>query len=464
MSINLTTLHTLLAAALTEHQAASPRIAEDNPANGFTETELWHGKGIFTSADQYPALDMAAKLNGTQIAVDIEQNRRAGLEAGKADTSAKRHVESRARAARKAQIDALAASPVVPASDRLAAAWLVVLPMSEIVTKIAQSKKAWASRFLGSNVDDVAQIALEQMVLVLAKGDDDLAVLKISADELGGIIARTGQVPTDQVIDKDAKRERKAVAKGRKWLMGMANNRVMGALSDTYTAQLNERCESIDLVATVMHNINGAGEDPTTTHFKASKAPSMMGTRFQRPGSFDGNWLATAISAAITDRGLDQLTEIMLDDERRQTNGAFQWSENAEAVFLSTPGGNGAWQWSLVCTATAQLNRAANRRGEAAAAHARNLFAWLPSFIMAVIDAFDQYEDTLVENYIGGEPLARMTSVFEQFLTKPAERAPRLGLRPALNYATAEDAAAALTEHLAMLVDGVDFASSVAHA
>jgi hypothetical protein len=446
MSKTMTELTALLAVALAERQAAKPYNAEDNPLAHLTVRELAFGRGIRKTADHHPAVNMATKLNGTSVlAVEIEQARRDGLDAGRNDTGMRRHAAARARAARKAQYDKLAASPTVPSKQRLDAAWSVVFPLTEIVDKIAESKRLWAERFLGSAADDIAQNAIEQMVLVMAKDDRDLTMLRRAAEELGGAVERSGRLPTDQVVDDAAKTERRQLAKARKWLMGMANNRVMGALVDAYTDQKNLRWENIDLIATVMASISGVGNDPMTANFMANKAPLMLGSRFQRPGGFDPNWLVAAISAGITERKLDRLAELMLDDERRRTDGAFLWSENAEAVFLAGP--DGAWKWSLVCQATAHVADPRSARARAARMHARNLFEWLPGFIVEVIESFDLRATEHVE-YVDGQVRALMSSPFEQ-LRRPAKRE---GLRPALTFATAEDAAAALTRYLSVWI------------
>ena len=68
-----------------------------------TLADIVHGAGL-DHQDMRPALDMTAKGGGA-----MERVRRVGLEAGKADKSAKRMAANRARAERKAQFDAIAA-------------------------------------------------------------------------------------------------------------------------------------------------------------------------------------------------------------------------------------------------------------------------------------------------------------------------------------------------------------------
>ena len=454
---------TLLAAALSVQGDAKEYRAEDNPATTYSLLNLVHGRGVDKSTDHHPAVSMPAKTDGeSTVAIEIERARRAGLEAGHVDKSAQRMATARTRAARKAQIDALVASPTIPSAERLRSAWEVVAPLSEIVDKIALSKRQWASRYLGSSVDDIGQMAIEAMVLVMAKDERDLSVLKQAAEELGGITRSTGRVPGDQ-LDDDELKERKALTKARKWLMGMANNRVMGALVDSYTSQSNLRWDNIDLIATVMASISGVGDDPESSRFKADRAPVMLGGRFQRPGSFNPESLTVAMNAAITERKLDRLVELLLDNTR--SDGSFKWTDNAEAVFLAT---GGQWQWDLVVKATEKLAEPRRARADAARVHARNQFAWLPSMIASAVRAFDyerienadeQAWPTTWTDQVNGGQRALLASEFEGYY----EEAPRSTARPALVYATPAQAAEELSRSIEALT-GADLVSSVVFA
>lgn len=443
-----------IAAALDERARAKPVRAEDNPLGNHDLKRLTQGKGVRTGADQIPAQNMAEHGG---LALDMEEARVAGLKDGRADKSAQRMRAARARAARKVQIDQIATKPVQPSAARMTAAWLVLMPLVPIIERIALSKRQWASRFLGSIADDIAQMAVESTALVLAKSDHDLEVLRVAAEELGGETSRTGRVPADQVTDEQ-RQERRRVAKARKWLMGVANNRVMGALVDAYTDQRNLRWDNIDVIATVMASINGVGDDPLMASFKADRAPAMLGAKYQRPGSIDPALLSQAITAAITERRLDPITEILLHEDNRRSNGQVKWSACAEAIFLVSPGEHGPWMWDAVVRATAGMGDERRARGVAARTHVQNLFAWLPGFIVDVVQSFDIHQI----GYAGAHR-AVMASHFELFYaSEPSEH--RELLRPALTFASTQEAAAAIAEHLAILVAGEDVVRSVMFA
>lgn len=420
---------------------------EDNPLAGQDITALMHGVGVRTSADQHPAV--------LKPGLAMEQARLAGLRAGQIDRSAKRMAASRARAERKAQFDAIAAIPLRPGRERLTQAWEVVTPLTPVITRGAKAKHAWASRFLGSSADDLPSMVIESTVLVLAKSDKDLDLLARAACELGQQLRDTGRMPGEQMSEEERK-ERREMARARKWLMGLVNNRLMGALVDSYTSQRNLRWDNIDLIATVMASITGPEDDPFIKRHKADRAPAFLGTRFPAPGRLDANLLATTIGAAITERGLDPLVELLLDTERVRTDGAFSWAEYAEEVFALSPT-NGAEVWSLVYRATEHLLNPRRARADAARTHVRHLFEWLPGLVVSAVQAFDF--EVVAHSTFCQHQTAMLASQFEQHVH--GER----GLaRPALVYASPAEAAQAITEHLAILVSGQDLVASMVFA
>lgn len=469
-TINKTERIEALIVALSEREKAkSINVPEDNPFATHSLTDLSHG--LMKTADNTPAVNMATKVRTTgenPDVKDIEDSAAFVLEAarfevakeGSADKSARRMAEAKARAERKAGFDKIAASTITPDPERMQRAWLVVVHLVPIITRIAKSKQRWANRMLGGNADDIPSLALEQMALALARQDRfDLDVLTVAAEQLG--ISQRG-IPGDQaaplVTDTD---QVKKVKRARKWLMGMVNNRVMGAVVDSYTSQANLRWENLDILGTVMANVNGVGDDPFTNRFKADRAPAFLGTRFPAPGGIDGNLLATAIMAAITEHGLDPLVEFMLDEENRRTDGLVKWTESAEAIFRLTPGGYGEWMWDQVVAATADHDPRwrDRRRGVAARDHVRNLFDWLPGFVLSAVEAFDYQFRAWSDTNMGR---AMMSSDFEQYLNaQPDKREP---LAPALKYATPREAAEVLVEYIACLTTGNDLMVSAVNA
>lgn len=441
-----------LAAALNEREAAkSASVPEDNPYANHTLKDLSHG--MRSSADNFPAVNMVAK-SGTPAALELEGSRFAVAEEGKQDKSAKRMAVAKQRQDRRSEFEKIAKIKTEPDPERLQQAWLVVYWLVPIVTKIAKSKQRWANRLLGANADDIPQMALEAMAVMLAKQTKfEYDVLKVAAEQLN---KSARGIPGDQTVDETEPAERKQIKKARKWLMGMVNNRVQGALTDSYTDTKNLKWENLDIIGTVVASINGVGDDPMLARFKSDRAPAFLGTRFQRPGGVDANALAMALTGAITAKGLDPLVEYLLDDDHRRTDGKVKWSECAQDIFLLTPGGYGQWMWDQVVAATDDHEHGRRRRGIAAREHVKNLFGWMPSLITAIVDAFDP-------QFIGFSTVghrAVVASDFELYYLgdKPGDEImeTREIMQPALRYATVDEAATALAEYLSTLTDWKD--------
>ena len=450
-------IHVLIA-ALKEREKAKKKVKpEDNPLVNHTLEQLTDGVGVAKSADHFPAVNMAAQAPDNPAAFSMESQRIADRTKGRENTSAKRMAQHRDRAQRKVEFDRIAKARFTPEPERMDKAWLIVFHMVEIITKIAKEKQSWANRLLGSAADDVPQMAIEKMAMVLAKSDKDLDLLLEAAEQLGEKTKITGRIPGDQMadLDKEEKTHRRQLRKARKWLMGMANNRVMGALVDAYTDQRNLRWDNLDIITTVMASIGGTGSDPMTSRFKHDRAPAMVGSKFQEPGGIDPALLAAGINAAITARQLDPLVEFILDEDHRRVNGSVRWSEFAQDIFLLDPSQEGEWMWAVLYNATLDHRHARKARGDAARQHVRNLFAWLPGLVSSLVDSFDPH-------FIGWhDGRAILSSDFELFLPEGPKREDgtdiRLNLEPALKYATVEEAARDLVEHLAVLTTGTEY-------
>lgn len=455
-----------LAAALEEHKRAKVYRPEDNPFVSHDVASMATA-GLLKASDKHPARNMAqVDRDGDTMGHELEEARFEGLAQAKTDKSLKRKATARARAARKLAFDEIVNSPSQPDEARMKQAWAVMAHLFPTVVRIAEGKRRWAGRYLGDVADDVAGNVLESMALMLAKSDQDLEVLEVAAEQIATQLKTKGGVPGDQ-LSEDEKAERKQIAKARKWLMQVTNNRVMDTMIDVYFRSHNLRWQNIDLVATIMANINGVGDDPMMSRFKADRAPAFMGFRFQRPGGIDPSLLATAINAAIAERGLDVMAELLLTNTR--ADGAFKWRKHAEDVFRSAPDGDGEWLWQAVVNATTGRNRdgkewtmdrARKARGDAARQYVRNEFDWLPGFIVSVIEAFDQHMIGWSMQGPGGRPNAVMASDFELYYL-PEEPEKRQPLRPVLKYATASEAAEALIEHMAALITGADMVRGV---
>lgn len=475
----------LLSVALNVTEQANVHIPGENPMDTHDLADIKHGWGVRKGADHrvakpmMPEPDDIKPLDMEWFADDPEgateayerqwkdqaayrtdvEGRREGLKEGREETGKNRKRTARARATRRAQIEKIAASPVRPDPERLERAWSVVVPMSGIVEKIAASKEAWASRYLGSvRSEDIPSQTIEKMVLMLAKSDEDLDLLAMAATQLGSETRRKGTLPGHQPT-KEEKSEANKMAKARKWLMAVTNTLVMNTLADAYREATALNWENIDTIDTVMATVNGKGEDPLVNRHKADRAPAMLGSKWQRPDGINPDALAMVIAAAITEHHLDPLTELLINEDNLRTDGAFRWAEHAEEVFLACP--DGEEKWKIVVRATEGLADPKAARADAARRYTRIVFDWLPSLIVAAVRAFD-YENTETVMFVDGQIRSRVRNEIDYYLG--GYKTSRNPLRPTLTYATPEEAARAIVENLSVLITGEDLARGITHA
>lgn len=418
-----------LAVVIDTSRKAKPYVAEENPVGAKTLDDLMAGMGV----DQFRDLMPQRNKDGWMGDEKVNQVIIDGLEARKEKGVRTRQVRSRARAERMAQINAVTEAPQRPDEARMTQAWAIMRPLVPVIARIAKGKAAWAKRYLGTMQDDVSQGAITRYALYLAKSDLDLDVYLRAAGQLADEIDR---IPGNQAVDKDASKQRKREAKARKSLMSLCNHMVMTTLVDLYRDQNNLRWENIDIIETVMASVNGKGDDPAFSNFQVNKPPSMQGSRMPAPGALHPDVLRIAISAAVTDRGLDRMVELFLSS--MNTNGSFPWTANAEQVFLCLPNGEAAWH--AVALATSHHADPAHSRAQAARLYARKQFAWMPWFIGAVIDA-------CTPQRIGYNATTNRAIIASAF-----EASEVAGLVPTVTFECVRDAAEALAHALACVL------------
>lgn len=452
-----------VSSALTELNVAQNPDADraDNPYADHELPDLVTGVDVY--ADNIPARSMAPASSAGWV---MEAGRLEGLKAQSRQRKAANRDRRRRTQARRNLFDETIAKPITPNPQRLAQAWIVVTDLKPIIERIATEKRQWAARFLGDVADDLVQAVLEKLALTLAKSDHDLDVFAEAAHQLGSHTRESGRIPGDQTKAKAdpetegqaaERKHRKGVRRARKELMSMVNHWTLTTVIDLYREVQNLRYENLDVIDTIGDAISGVGGDPYTAHTKADRAPAMLGTAFTAPGQVDRSVLAAAISTVITHRRLDRLTELLLTEENRRTDGTVKWTELAEAIFMACA--EGVQLWPDVQRVTAHAKDPAEVRSKAAKNLVRRQFAWLPEFVVAVIAAMD----TRPIGYHHGRTV--MASDLDLYQADPDPLgARRYPLSPSLRYATATDAAQALVEALGETVTGEDFVHSMQYA
>jgi hypothetical protein len=153
---------------------------------------------------------------------------------------------------------------------------------------------------------------------------------------------------------------------------------------------------------------------------------------------------------------------LLLDEDNVRTDGAFKWADNAERIFLATPD-TGPMMWDAVRFATREHDRPRRSQADAARRHCRNLFEWLPHFIMSVVYAMDAEAICWTDGHaVMATPLDDYRRIYLDPTTLAEERPG--ALRPMLTFATVEEAAHALVENLSVLYTGEELVASIVHA
>jgi len=451
-NLRLDEITNLIAQALTERVVAKAVTSEeDRPYANHELPELV--TGVANHADNILARSMAPASSAGHV---MEAARLEGGRAQRRQRQAANADRRRRTQARRDLFDETLAKPVTPDPKRMEQAWTVVGHLLPIVQRIATEKRQWAARFLGDVADDLVQEVLEKLVLTLAKSDHDLIVYAEAAGQLGTETRSNGQIPGDQA-DEEFHKHRKALRRARKELMSMTNHWTMTTLVDLYREARNLRWENLDILATIQTSIAGVGGDPYVARTKADRAPAMLGTTFTGPGQLDRDQVAAAVTAAITDRGLDRLTELLLDESSRRTDGTVKWRELAELIFMATT--EGRELWPEVQRGTTHGKDPKRLQAEAATRLVQRQFEWLPDLIVAVVEAMDARPICYADGH------AIMASDLDMYQPDPhplGER--RYPLQPTLRYASATDAARALVEALGQSITGEDLVRSIQFA
>jgi hypothetical protein len=176
------------------------------------------------------------------------------------------------------------------------------------------------------------------------------------------------------------------VAECAMWLLSVTYNAVLDAIRtwlrrySTADGDQLVRFEAVEASGTFY------GADEFLSHHKVDDL-TMHGHRYPRPGAVNKEYLATAISAWITERKLDPVTEVLLNDEWLNTDGTFRWTEHADKV------------WAACGLPMAAFELLPNDKAKADAARkaARNRYADLPEAIGRMMHALGEYEVDLGE-------------------------------------------------------------------
>lgn len=243
-------------------------------------------------------------------------------------------------------------------------------------------------RFMGQCAQDICAdtyLALNrEIALELVRGERTAEMLYAAAQWLS-------EQPAGVDLDRH-----EDVPDGAHWLMAVTANRVKSTIEAWYrkqTVPVKERdpetgeivarrvpIDSIDRLETAL--ANSGGVDTLIENFKAKAPVYSVGSHFPGPGKIDKDLFHVVIDSWITERGLDALYELALDEANLDVYGRLKWGDIAEALFTAAGMPEG-WQMLVAKTDSKEL------QGRYAKRLAQRLLARLPEVIATTYDLYD---------------------------------------------------------------------------
>jgi hypothetical protein len=225
----------------------------------------------------------------------------------------------------------------------------IVLPKIKQIVAYKQGKASW---YTGSKVrDDIESDVLIGLAEAVASSkweeDDLIDSAEWLANEVG--------LPN---VDKSA-------PPASKWIISVINRQANQKIIDIYRNNKEVSLEYLE-AATDGGFLNRLDD---IANFKADQPPGMIGWRPTSPGALPQDAFAIAINAAIKEKGLDWLTDLILDN--LLSNGLADWSTVYEQVLLNVHHVNPD---VLEITKAAQVS--------IAKLSVESLFGWLPKVVV----------------------------------------------------------------------------------
>lgn len=236
----------------------------------------------------------------------------------------------------------------------------VIAPLTDVVDRIAKSQSRRAERYLGEITQNVSVMAWDGAIDRISRSKWDLKLLILAADSL------REHPYHERLRARDFDDE--AVGKARAYILNTIRKEAVKAINKAFDEQ--PTLDSIDAGDSVLDSFKDIG-DPVAEKFGADRKPIMQGFRFPAPGEIDWAMLGMSIAHAITQRRLDPLAEILLNDEYLTKDGSFMWAEH----------GDKCWQACGLPLNAYYKQTDRRKRAEMAKRVVRNRFAWLPDAV-----------------------------------------------------------------------------------
>jgi len=216
-------------------------------------------------------------------------------------------------------------------------AWQLIAAFLHLIQQAVTAQVQRAGRYVATWDADVEALATDRLHHELLRqrlkerndekcwGSENLAKAAFWLSKQGNLPASiTGKQTGDDTVAECAA-----------WLLSVTYNVTLDAIRTWlkhYSSANGDaliRYEAVEASGTLW------GADEFLSHHMVSDL-TMHGHRFPAPGKANREYLATAISAWITARKLDPLTEVLINDEWLTTDGSFRWTEHSDKVWAAT--------------------------------------------------------------------------------------------------------------------------------
>lgn len=253
----------------------------------------------------------------------------------------------------------------VTTARKVAVEAFVLAPLIHILDEVVASQGRRFTKYLGqAEVENIAVDVYNRVAHSVSQSNWDTELLVQGAD----FLQANGWW---EIRPKDHEDDEQTYATVAKYLVVTMVSRSKDAWKEAYRKR--PTLMSIEKMDTVMANMH-SNADPDMARFKADGGARLVGWNPPSPGSIDWNTLAMAVAAAITERKLDPLAEVLLNDEYLRTDGAFMWTEHSDKV------------WRACGLPMGLFNKMSKTdKAKAAKKAARNRFTWMPGMMEAAI-------------------------------------------------------------------------------
>lgn len=284
---------------------------------------------------------------------------------------------------------------------RMSACLALLGNLTHVIADLTLQRYNRFRRTLGDvNMDDIAQDAILAIAEAMARTDTDIVayaemVLWLK-DAPQPYVAADGPAGSGRLIGTIIRVVGSTIVNVYRNSTVKTWTRTVGPDGRDVWMQRDTTVESLDRLATIAQATGTEVDTLLSKHRASGKGAKPRSTP---PGSKDKRLFARqVIDCAIEARGLSWLADMLLDDERRRTDGSFKWTENADAV----------WAGFGFPPMTADSDR---MRAYYAKRAARLAFAFLPALVAEVYDVIAAPEVMWFIHATSGNQLTRAASM-----------------------------------------------------